>query len=529
LANFAKNIRAFRVENGNGEPLHFEKQTKDSWLILANKTPVIKVIYEYYGADLNAGSTYLDAEQLYVNPVNCCVFVPERINEACEIELRVHDSCKIACDLPRGKNGKILLADSFHRLADAPFIASPKLQHQQFDESDHTFHLWFMGNVSPQWQRLENDFRDFSRDQIEMMGPLPSNDFHFIFHFLPVFFYHGVEHTFSTVCALGPGSTLFTTSFYNELLGVSSHELFHAWNVKTIRPSEMHPYDYTRENYSRLGWVYEGITTYYGDQFLARSGVFDLHEFLGTLNDKLKKHFSNYGRFNQSVSEASFDTWLDGYVPGIPHRKTSIYTEGSLCAFMLDMLIRKHSNESYSLDELMRRLYAEANNDIPYSKEKILSILEQLADFDFKDFYATYIEGTEDYEPLLKDCFKRVGLELFADYPFSDAEHRLGFTLLESGGIVTVNLVAPGSPAETAGLMTGDQLIACNGIRIKGNFQALSSGEDEVTLFAFSKENLNQYRLSNTGKLHFESRKVIPVASPTEDQIKAHKNWIGKK
>ncbi|MBK6527068.1 MAG: hypothetical protein IPG07_16880 [Crocinitomicaceae bacterium] len=102
---------------------------------------------------------------------------------------------------------------------------------------------------------------------------------------------------------------------YDDLLGVCSHELYHAWNVKTIRPADMLPYDYSKENYSRLGYVCEGVTTYMGDLFLAEAGVRDFVWYRKELEKLLQKHFDNFGRFNYSVAESSFDTWLDGYVP----------------------------------------------------------------------------------------------------------------------------------------------------------------------------------------------------------------------
>jgi predicted metalloprotease with PDZ domain len=168
-----------------------------------------------------------------------------------------------------------------------------------------------------------------------------------------------VEHTNSTVIALGPSYGVMNNKGYEDLLGVSSHELFHAWNIKTIRPVEMMPYDYSRENYSRLGYVAEGVTTYYGDVMLLRSGVFTEEQYLKTFNELLEKHFNNFGRLNLSVADSSFDTWLDGYKQGVPGRKASIYTEGALCAFMLDIIIRKNSNNKRSLDDLMRLLYEE--------------------------------------------------------------------------------------------------------------------------------------------------------------------------
>ena len=127
---------------------------------------------------------------------------------------------------------------------------------------------------------------------------------------------------------------------YSELLGVSSHELYHAWNIKTIRPKAMHPYRFREENYSRLGYIYEGVTTYMGDLYLLKSGVFTLSEYLKELEQQFQRHFDNPARFYTSVGDSSFDTWLDGYISGAPGRKLSIYVEGCLLAFVTDFMIR---------------------------------------------------------------------------------------------------------------------------------------------------------------------------------------------
>src|SRR6185436_8637769 len=159
------------------------------------------------------------------------------------------------------------------------------------------FHIWIQGECRPDFRLLENDFKKFTGKQIEMMGDFPSGDYHFLIQVLPYNFYHGVEHSASTVMAIGPGFELMTEKIYSELIGLASHELFHTWNVKAIRPVEMQPYDYTKENYSRLGYVYEGFTTYYGGLFLSRSGFFTLEKYLSELFIQLQKNHANYGRF----------------------------------------------------------------------------------------------------------------------------------------------------------------------------------------------------------------------------------------
>lgn len=525
LGNFAKNIQKLQVIDGDGNALKFWKTKKDSWTIATEGKSTVVLRYTYYGADLNAGSTYLDEHQLYVNPVNCCMYVPQRMLEPCALQLHVPTDYKIACDLPLlATDENVRVAADFHRLADAPFIASNKLQHNAIEVNSHTFHLWFMGIVQLDWVKLNTDFERFCAEQLQTMGNLPGKEYHFMFQILPVFFYHGVEHTYSTVCALGPGETLFNTPFYDELLGVSSHELFHAWNVKTIRPTDMLPYNYEQENYSSLGWVYEGITTYYGDQFLLRSGVFDFKRWAQTFDDKLKKHFTNYARFSQPVAEASFDTWLDGYVPGIPHRKTSIYTEGSLISFVLDGIIRQLSNNVYSLDDTMRKLYADAQAGLGYSKKVLIAHLNSLVSYDFEVFYEQHIEQTASLEPHLKEQLEKLGMELQVHLPYNKLEHKAGMLLIEMNGFTTLQNIAPHAPAEVSGLMIGDQIIAFNSLKVKNNLLALWNEAEEFEVEVYTKSGRTKTVKIKLGtENYFEGRKVALLEQATETQ---QTNWV---
>ena len=135
-----------------------------------------------------------------------------------------------------------------------------------------------------------------------MFGGFPVADYHFLNQILPYKHYHGVEHTNSTVITLGPAELLMTEGLYKELLGVSSHELFHTWNIKSIRPAELLPYDYTQEKYFRTCYIAEGITTYYGEYLLARSGVRTAEQYFQELNTVLRKHYDDDGRYNLSLS-----------------------------------------------------------------------------------------------------------------------------------------------------------------------------------------------------------------------------------
>ena len=256
LGNFAKNIKTFSAFDEKGNALAFQKITKDCWKVQTKGVKELHIKYSYYAVDLNAGSTFLDEKQLYVNPVNCCVYIPDRINEACEVELKIPNDYFVATSMLANEKGKKrnLSAKDYHELADSPFIASPTLQHNMFVMDGVEFNIWFNGECKPNWPKIINDFFIFINEQfVTMKGPIPNDEYHFLFQILPYRFHHGVEHLSSTVIALGPSYDIMRGDTFLEFLSVSSHELFHSWNIKAIRPAEMYPYDYTKENYSRLG------------------------------------------------------------------------------------------------------------------------------------------------------------------------------------------------------------------------------------------------------------------------------------
>ena len=246
----------------------------------------------------------------------------------------------------------------------------------------------------------------FTIDQLKMMGSFPFDAYHFLVQVLPYSFYHGVEHLKSTVLGIGPGYDLMRNNIYIDFVGVASHELFHAWNIKTIRPAEMMPYNYKTENYSRLGFVYEGVTTYYGDLILARCGVYNTEQFFKELNVRIQKHFDNPGRQNLSVADSSFDTWLDGYTPGVPGRKTSIYDEGCITALMTDLIIRKKTNSKSSLDDVMRTLYEDfGKKNIGYAEHDYFSIVDFIAKDSMADFYSIMFMEPKMMKLFYLKCF----------------------------------------------------------------------------------------------------------------------------
>ncbi|MFZ4613607.1 MAG: M61 family metallopeptidase [Bacteroidia bacterium] len=536
LGNFAKNIRNFSCTDENGNSLMFNKLNKDLWEIDCPSTNKVIVSYEYYASEINAGSTYLDESQIYVNPVNCFAYPVHLFKSELEVELVLPMKYEIASSFTFNKTFidtelcSIKFSHSnFDELADSPFICSDTLQHNFYEINSIKFHLWFQGIANLDWNLLLRDFYVFTNEQLNLFKSFPGKEYHFIFQILPTPFYHGVEHLNSTIIALGPGNKLMKKEIYDELLGVSCHELFHVWNVKKIRPTDMLPYDFTQENYSKLGFIYEGITTYYGDYLLYRSGVFSEHDYLTTLQEQIQKHSDNFGRKNYSVAESSFDTWLDGYVKGIPDRKVSIYTEGCLIAFLMDISLRKSTHNKHSLDDVMRTLYSEFGlKNRGYDFNSFKNILEKISNEKWDDFCNNFIFGTESMISRLESSFDFLGYDLHF-IPSSNAhESTLGIKAdINANGSYIVNAIYPNSKADMAGIAIGDKIIAMNGIELKSDWNDCFNlcNDKNLTLQLFSKSKFKEVNLK-LSQTDYYSRAIISRKVGVSDfQKNNHTIW----
>jgi predicted metalloprotease with PDZ domain len=319
--------------------------------------------------------------------------------------------------------------------------------------------------ICRQWEAM-------AKVQIQTLGQFPQDEFHFILVGLPYAFYHGVEHRRCTVLALGPASEIWT-HLYRELLGVASHELFHAWNVKSFRPKGMESYRYEGWMYSDLGYVYEGFTTYYGDLFLVRSGCLLPDEYLEEVNAYLLRHSENYGRYNHGLRESSIDTWVDGYSQSqsAPHRRVSIYAEGMLQALHLDLVIRSSTmnNESpASLDDLIRYLWKrfEQSPETPgYTQETLTLWLQENVSVpstykNWGDYFRIHYEQPNSIEESLRSILPQFGCRLTTTPNEDRIKHLLGLQMKWNQAEPRVEHCVPGSPAALAGLGPDDRWLS---------------------------------------------------------------------
>ncbi len=529
LGNFAKNVKRVDVFDENGKELSYSKKTKDLWEVNCKGAKTLKVTYSYYSAELNAGACYADVEQIYINPVHTCFYVVGREKEEHIVELMVPPNYKIACSMKQ--NGTTLTAVDFDELVESPFIASAFLQTETYEVNKTKFYLHFNGECKPDFKMMKDHFTKFTDYQLKFWGDFPFDEYHFLFQITPTKFYHGVEHFKNTVIALGPGYDLNHGKTYENLLGVSCHELFHAWNIKTIRPKEMLPYNYTKENYAETGFVYEGFTTYYGDKNLYSSDVFSLDQYFETLEERLDKHFNNFGRFNLSVASSSWDNWLDGYVAGVPYRKTSIYDEGNLIAFMLDVMIMEATQNKKSLRNVCRSLYTDfGKRNKGYSKEDIIRLCEEAAGKDLKDFFHKFVFSANDFDEGLMPCFNYLGIDFQKLQNHVLSERSFGFKTVEHHHVTKVSLVAPYSPAWKAGLFANDDIVAVNGTVVRNNLNQLLNyyaSEKTLEISIISHEKLKTIRLDHDekGRTWFFKSKLSMMSQITEKQKDSFVAW----
>ena len=523
LANFSQNIRNWQAFDKDGNALDFRKINKDLWQVDTKGIDSITVSYSFYAHQLDAGACYLDEHQLYLNPVHCCFYIDGRIDEEYSLTFQIPDKYKIASSLI--KNNDALLASSYDELAESPIICSDKLQHNLYTVDSIQFHLWFQGECELDWDRLISDFVAFTQSQIDHFGGFPVDEYHFLFQITPYRSYHGVEHTKNTVLLLGPGNDIMGNR-YEDLLGVCSHELYHTWNIKAIRPIEMYPYDYTKENYFKTGFVAEGVTTYMGDLMLYNSGVFNWDEFIKTQNQNLERHLMNYGRFNLSVADSGFDNWLDGYKLGAPDRKVSIYPDGALCMLMVDLEIINHTKGKSSLHCVMKDLYENfALKGKGYSEDEFKQICINYGGNKVLDIFENHIYGTDDYIPSLRKSLEIVGLELKEKKNTNLSAQYFGFVSVKENGKIIVKKVEPNSEADKAGIGPEDEILKINGENIEGNLNEVLKKDIDKALFVIKKKFSEKAIILTVGN-HYKLLEFVKRDNVSDDQLLLRNKWL---
>ncbi len=494
--DFARLVRGMEQWDGrHWQPL--QKTALHQWQCLpaadtaTEGAAEVQVRYQFTAAKLDAGSTWTDDTLLYVNPVNCLLYHPEWPDTPVTVHLPdIPNDWNIATGLlsSHAPNGRQLHAQGTQHLMDSPWIAAPAgdLWHAQYTAGEHTFHIHVWGQRHFDEAAFTEAHRKFTECQLAAFGWLPVPEYHFLYLFPDFQARHGVEHEASTVIAWGPADELThaggtPSPGYEEVIDIASHELVHTWNVKWLRPAEWMPYDFSGASPSRMGYIAEGVTTYLGDLFLLEAGVIEMEGWLRRFEKLLTRHLWNPGRLQTSVADSGFDTWLDGYGLGVPHRRGNIYVEGAVLSFLCDVTLNR-SGGGWLIDALSE--LAGPDGERGLTEETWWATLSRRASIrgpegaaEIAELRQAYCNGTGDTWPDLVDALLHQGIQASLQ-PHDDPMARCG-ALCGTGreGRKEVKVCWPDSPAWNLGLRRGDVV---QSQREEGNQLFISSLRDTV-------------------------------------------------
>jgi predicted metalloprotease with PDZ domain len=473
--NYAKNLMYFSATDQNGQALPWHKVDKNTWLVNTDSAQIANINYKYYAYQQDAGGSYIDDDLIYLNPVNCCMEV-EGYDLPFDFTLNVGKPTQISCGLPllhTKDHCYTSKCNSWYELYDSPIFASENLLKISYDVAETVFNLWFYGiSKVSNTEKIIKDFRAFTKYQLEIFGSFPFNDYHFQFLILPYRYYHGVEHRNSTVIVLGNAEDFENDLLNSDFLGISSHELFHAWNICKIRPMELSPYNYHQENYFDTGFVAEGFTTFLGDYILYKTGVYSKSEYETELKAVISRHFGNFGNLQASLAQSSLDLWIDGYQPSHQERKVSIYDKGALVALIFHAEILKKTQDKYSLESVLQVLYTQyALQNKGYTATDVLNIMKSFAGAEIQVVFEECIYQKTFLKEKLKDTLQYLNLEIDLEALWLSPLRTKGYLSTNKDGKEMVEKLNPEHPISKY-LAINDQILKQEG----DNFTILRNG-----------------------------------------------------
>ena len=492
VREFAKNLQNLRATQGRRSVL-VQQLDKATWQVDATPGKPLVLSYAVYALDNSVRTAWLDASRGFFNGTSLCLQVAGQETLPHTLELvstRATAAWHVATGLPtvatdtRGFGSYV--ADDYDALVDHPF----ELGHFWSGEfkACGVPHRFVVAGAAPSFDgaRLLADTQKICEAEIRFWHPRgkpPHTNYVFMLNAVDDG-YGGLEHRNSTalICTrrdLPRVGDKRSSEGYTTLLGLISHEYFHTWNVKRLKPAAFAQFDYSRENYTHQLWFFEGFTSYYDDLLLRRAGLLDDAAYLRLLNKTINQVDQTPGRLVQSVAESSFDAWVKYYRQdeNTPNATVSYYTKGALVALCLDLTLRAEGTTD--LDEVMRSLFKRCKGG-PMSEADLLDVLQLLAGRSLAPELAQWVHSTDTLP--LQPLLERHGVAVHADP--SHMAQRLGLRVAETGNIV-VKTVLRGGAAEKAGFCAGDEWL---GVELPGEREGWRLQKlDDLALYAGSQ------------------------------------------
>lgn len=460
IREYAKNVEGVSALSDKGKNLDISKTNKNTWLLDPAGSKSATISYRVYAYELAVRNCYLDDEQGYVNPAS--VFLYAKGNEIKKARLKVilpSGWSKVITALkPAGTSGTEFDIENLDEFIDSPILCgNPELI--DFEAGGVKHRIAFQGRANVNQERIKSDFTKIVEAQKSLFGHHPCQNYTFIVHHVAQGG-GGLEHSHSSSLQTNP-STYESESAYQNFLGLVSHEYFHLWNVKRLRPHPLGPFDYDNENYTSMLWFSEGFTSYYDDFFLYRAGIKKKEKFLDVVASNISRVESVPGMYNQSLSEASMDAWIKYYRPNenSQNSQSDYYTKGAAIGTLLDLMILKETKGAQCLDDLMRDMYGEfyLKKNTGFTESDFQNALaKKIGAAKAKDFLIRYIDGLE--KPNWAEIFGAFGIRL-TDRNELSRPLTLGLKLQGSGRVVVQGISKTG-PAYHSGIYVGDEIIS---------------------------------------------------------------------
>lgn len=526
IREFSKHIESVKAYDEAGRMLDIKKTSKNRWRLFNTDHELMTIEYDVYAYDLSVRGAYVDQTRLYINPACVCLALEGQEQSACEVEVFLPDELK-HFQLATGLASKSLVkgrftlkADHYDQLIDSPFELADQTR---FNFETHGIEHEFVisGPHNANVDRLKADIEKICAAEINMFGSAPFKNYTFM-TMATGNSYGGLEHCNST-SLITPREDLPKSNEptepskdYQRFLGLCSHEYFHSWLVKFIRPENFANYNLHQEGYTSLLWIFEGFTSYYDDLILLRSGVISQKSYLDLLKAQIDRYLQNPGRFVQTVAESSFDAWIKFYRQdeNSNNAGTSYYNKGALVALCLDLGLRLRGS---SLDALMRRLYENTQNGMQVNERTIFDLCKELTGDSWIE-QINHLINTTDELPL-DQLLPEFGLSYRLK---TDKSLPLGLKLVDKPEGLLVQSARRDSAGAKAGISANDVIIAIDGLKATTKLvEKYSKQGGTFTVFAFRRDELISFEVECTTSDLTEVELVIEDQAKTEKWLKA--------
>lgn len=471
IHEFERNVQEFRALDDRMNPLEWEKVEKNAWKVQTHGRSMVKARYRVYAYEDRVDTSYLDVERARINPASVLMYVEGFLHKPILVRLTLHSSWKkISTSLQSvGRSGLTFWANDYDNLVDSP-IELGNYETHSFLARGKRHDVALLGSNGMPTDELVADLGRIVEAAATVCDDLPYDRYVFLIEFTESFS-SGLEHMNSTVCRFSR-LTFQPKQVYHRALGLFSHEFFHLWNVKRIRPLALGPFNYSKENYTKSLWVAEGITNYYDDLILRRAGIYSVPEYLDTLADQFSRFLATPGRMVQSAEESSFDSWIKLSRQYFRPDENSInsgisyYNKGSILGWIIDMEVRRATKSEKTLDHVMRKVYADIlKSGRGYTETEFQKACEAMAGKSLEGVFDAYVKGTKEIE--FDKYLGYAGLRL-ENHP-NEAYRKqpagfLGIRLKTEAGSLMIDSVLADTPAYRDGLYARDSIMAVDGL-----------------------------------------------------------------